>query len=76
MHVAVHPDKGLLDQVLAALPVTHRTVDEVQQPSVVALDQLSERALVTREEGPDDFAVVQLSEHLAMLFCRLPRHDL
>src|SRR5688572_24637515 len=64
MQVAIHPDEGLLYQVFRAITVADRTVDEVEQPHVVALDQLIERSLLAGQKFGDDRAVVELCELL------------
>src|SRR5438094_1503098 len=60
--MAIHADEDFLNQILRFLAVADRAVNEVQQPGLVALDQLLERALFTGEEGRDDCRVVLVPE--------------
>ena len=42
MEMPIYADEGLLDQVLRAIPVADRPVDEVQETRLVALGELVE----------------------------------
>jgi hypothetical protein len=45
--VAVHADEDLLYEVLGALAVADRPIDEVQEPGLVAIDQRVKSARLT-----------------------------
>src|SRR5690606_29923062 len=62
VQVTVHAYERLLDQILGALAITDRAVDEVQQPDVVPSDQLVESALLAGEERRHEAAVIQLPD--------------
>src|SRR6185503_10628004 len=51
MNVAVDANENFLNQILGLLPIADRTVNEVQQSSLIPFDQLLERALLAAEEG-------------------------
>ena len=62
MDMAIDADEDFLNEILRFLPITNRAVDEVQQPGLIALDQLLERTLLTGEERRDDSRVVLAPE--------------
>ena len=59
MQVAVDADEHFLNQVLRLLAVADRPVDEVQQPRLIAIDQLLKCPLLTAEEGSHHARVFQ-----------------
>src|SRR5687768_16118617 len=62
MQVPVNPDEHLLHEVLRLLPITDRPVDEVQQSSLIPLDQLLERPLLAAEKRSNNRRVVQRAQ--------------
>src|SRR6185437_11613424 len=59
VEVSVYPNEDLLHEILSALPVSNGAVDEVQQPSLVALDQFLECALFAVQKGGDQIRIIQ-----------------
>src|SRR5690606_18659849 len=57
--MAVDPHIDLLYQVLRALPITDRPIDEVQETPLIPLDDDGERALISVEEARHERGVVQ-----------------
>src|SRR6185503_4424697 len=58
MDVPVDPDEDLLNEILRLFPIADRAVDEVQQPRLIALDELLKRPLLASEKRRHDCAVV------------------
>src|SRR5918992_616482 len=61
----VHADEDFLDQIFSALAITYRPIDEVDEPSLIPLNQLIERALLAAEERRDHSSVVHQPELVA-----------
>jgi len=59
MQVAIHPNEDLLNEVLRALPIADRSINEVQQPGLVALNQHLKGALLSTEELGHQRRVIQ-----------------
>ena len=57
LQVPVHPHERFLDQVLRSLPIAHRTVYEVDQAGIVAIDQFPEGALLALQEALNHLTV-------------------
>src|SRR5688500_7369016 len=62
MQVTVYPDELRLHEVLRLLSITDRPIDEVQQSSLISLDQLLERPLLAAEKRSNNRRVVQRAQ--------------
>src|SRR4051812_16071560 len=62
MNVPVHPDEDFLDQILGLLAIPDRSINEVQQPGLIALDQLLKCTLLSVKERGNDCSVVLRAE--------------
>src|SRR5688500_19949285 len=62
MQVTVYPDELRLHEVLRLLSITDRPIDEVQQSSLIPLDQLLERPVLAAEKRSNNRRVVQRAQ--------------
>src|SRR5687767_3928195 len=60
VEVSEYAYEDLLHQVLRALPVTDCSVDEIEQPGLIAVHEGAERLGVPRQVLEDEPAVVEL----------------
>ena len=58
MQMAIHADEDFLNQILGALAITDRAIDEVQQAGLIPFDQLLKGAFFAAEKRGDDASVV------------------
>jgi hypothetical protein len=63
--VPIYPDENLLHQVFGLLAIANGSVNEVQEPGLIALDQLLKGTLFTAEKRGNDLTVVLRSELLS-----------
>jgi hypothetical protein len=67
VQVTVYADENLLHQVFTALSITDRSVDEVQQSTLVSLDQLLEGQGVAGQMSRDNLGIGQLASERCCL---------
>ena len=60
MQVTMHPDEGLLDEVLSTLAIADHAVNEVDETTAIELDDLAKGALITREVPRDDLVGLEI----------------
>ena len=82
MQMPVDPHESLLNEILRAVPISDRPVDEVQQAVVIAPDQLLEREPPSLEVLGHKLGVIELLElepgsrlTLRMLYSQRLRHS-
>src|SRR5882672_520660 len=64
--MAEHPDEHFLHEVLSPLAVADRPVHEIEQPSLVAVDQGPERLRLTGQVAHHDLSIIQLMQRFTL----------
>src|SRR5690349_9128982 len=65
MQVPIDPDKNFLHQILRLLPVTDRSIYEIQQAGLISVDQLRKSPLLATKKRSYDRRVVHRAQLLA-----------
>ena len=66
MQMAEDPDEDFLDEILGALAIADRAIDEVEQPGLVTVHERPERLGLARQVTHHDLSVVELMQRLAL----------
>ena len=57
--MAIDPDEDLLDEIFAALTITDRAIDEIEQARLIALYDFLECALFAAEKRGDELRIFE-----------------